>query len=711
MRLFLCEKPSQAKDIASVLGCKRGDGVFTGDGIAVTFCVGHVLQQAEPENYNPDFETWNIVDLPIIPTVWKMLVSPKTKAQFAIVKKQLAKATEVIIATDADREGEVIAREVLEYVNYKGPIQRLWLSALDDASIKKALASLRPNHETAKLYDAGLGRSRGDWLIGMNMTRLCTLLSREYGYQGAFSVGRVQTPTLRLVVDRDRQVEQFVPQSYYDITGLFDATIPFKAKWQVPDNLGDEQGRCLQVTTVDHVLSQCHGQPGTVTQFDTKRQKSKHPPLFFLGSLQKAMSAKFGYGAKEVLDIAQSLYEKYKVTTYPRTDCPYLPLSQKKEVGSILDKLKVVPTFAAWCSVADVNETSACWNDKKITAHHGIIPLPVTPKLHEMNEKELNLYHAIVQRYLAQFYPVAEDDATTIELMVGSQSFKATGKVERVKGWRLVTGKDSEDETADDSSNLPLLSIGQTLTAQFQREDKRTKPPGRFTEGTLIDAMSNIAKFESDPKLKSILKETSGIGTEATRANIIDTLKARGFVTVTGKQLISSEAGRSLIDALPDVLTRPAMTALWEQALDEIALGNGSLDDFMARQSTFITQLVSMFKQGQYTLKLPKVLAVTLPCPVCQKSMKQLSGKSGKFWVCEDKEQCGLLLNDERGKLPKTTPCTCKKGVLVRKKAKTKGKFWWGCSAYQSGCQRRLFDNEGKPGKDMPKSSLNTVNP
>ncbi|GIU42956.1 DNA topoisomerase [Shewanella sairae] len=703
MQVYLCEKPSQAKDIATVLGCTRKDGVFSKEGVMVVNAIGHLLQQADPQDYNPDFEKWNMADLPIIPGTWKMVVTPKTKAQFAVVKKALAKATEVIIATDADREGEVIAREILEFVNYKGAIRRLWLSALDEASIRKALGALRANAETEKLYDAGLGRSRGDWLIGMNMTRLCTLLSRADGYSGALSVGRVQTPTLRLVVDRDRQIEQFSPAAYYDVTGLFSAAIPFKAKWQAPENVCDEHGRCLQTQIADGVIAQCQGQSGIVTTFDTKRQKAKHPALYFLGSLQKTMSAKYGYGAKDVLDIAQSLYEKHKVTTYPRTDCPYLPLSQHGEVAAIIGKLSAVPAFAGWCSGANPQEKSACWNDKKITAHHGIIPLPITPNLEAMSEKERNLYLAIVQRYLAQFYPVAEDDATTVELTVGAHRFKANGKVERVKGWRIVTGKE-EDDTVE-SNSLPQLSIGQSLPGQYQRDDKKTKPPSRFTEGTLIDAMSNIAKFETDPKLKSILKETAGIGTEATRANIIDTLKARGFLTVSGKQLISDATGRSLIDALPDVLTRPSMTALWEQALDDIALGNGSLTDFMAKQQGFVTQLVALFKQGQYSLKLPKIEQVTAPCPACKKPMKLLDGKKGKFWACEDKDHCGLLLNDDRGKLPKTAPCTCTKGVLVRKKAKTKGKFWWGCSAFKSGCQRRLFDNEGKPGKEMDRSN------
>jgi len=371
-------------------------------------------------------------------------------------------------------------------------------------------------------------------------------------------------------------------------------------------------------------------------------------------------------------------------------------------VGEIIHKLSTVALFSPWCQAANPAEKSACWNDKKITAHHGIIPLPVTPDLDAMSEKERNVYQVIVQRYLAQFFPPAEDDATTVELAVGVHRFKASGKVERVKGWRVVTGKEvSDNENSDDSDNLPLLSIGQTLAGQYQREDKKTKPPSRFTEGTLIDAMSNIAKFESDPKLKSILKETSGIGTEATRAAIIYTLKSRGFVTIKGKQLISEEKGRSLIDALPDVLSRPAMTALWEQALDDIAVNNGSLSDFMVKQQGFVTQIVNMFKQGQYTLKLPKIEQITLPCPVCIKSMTLFVSKNGKFWGCEDKDNCGLRLNDERGKPVKTAPCTCQKGVLVRKKAKAKGKYWWGCSAFNSGCKQRHFDEKGKPGKAM----------
>ncbi|WP_305815315.1 DNA topoisomerase [Photobacterium leiognathi] len=375
----------------------------------------------------------------------------------------------------------MIAREVLEYVNYNGPVRRLWLSALDEASIKKALGALRAGAETEKMYDAGLGRSRGDWLIGMNMTRLCSILSRDFGYKGALSVGRVQTPTLRLVVDRDRQIEQFVPQAYFDVVGTFTAACSFKAKWQVPDNVADEHGRCLQVCHADNVVNQCQGQTAVVSAFDTKRQKGEASCLVLLRLFAKSDVSQIRVWRSRGVEYCTSLCtEKHKVTTYPRTDCAYLPLSQYDDVASIVNRLSQVPLFSSWCKDANPAEEGACWNDKKITAHHAIIPLPVTPDLTAMTEKERNLYQAIVQRYLAQFYSVAEDDATTVVLTVAGHLFKTSGRVEQVKGWRVVMGKDDDEEAGQ---SLPLLSIGQVLSGTYQREEKKTKPPARFTEG------------------------------------------------------------------------------------------------------------------------------------------------------------------------------------------------------------------------------------
>ena len=711
MQLYLCEKPSQAKDIAKVLGCnERGNGSYTGNGMVVTWCVGHLLEQANPEDYDSNLKQWSLDTLPMLPPVWTMNVKASAKKQFSIIKKLLSKAQEVVISTDADREGEVIAREILELVGFTGSIKRLWLSALDEASVRKALANIKPGAETEGLYYAGLGRSRADWLLGLNMTRLCTVLGRSLGYQQALSVGRVQSPTLRLVVERDRLIERFSPVPFFDVKASFSdggQSKAFTAKWTTPEDVADETGRCLQRPIAQGVATQCANQVATVTKFETKRQKVKHPLPYFLGSLQKAMSAKYGYSAQKVLDTAQSLYEKHKVTSYPRTDCGYLPVSQLSEVAEVLKALGQADALSTWCHGSDLTLKSACWNDKKITAHHAMIPKAVTPNLSAMSEMERNVYLAITSRYIAQFYPVAEDDATVIHLSVGQHRFRTAGKVERVKGWRAVIGKESDTDSkeGDDSSSqsLPSMVEGQQLQCtKAALEDKKTKPPSRYTEGTLIDAMSSVAKLVDDPRLKAVLKETAGIGTEATRAGILETLKNREYLVPKGKQLISSQAGRALIDALPDAVTNPAMTAMWEQALDKIASGDYQLDEFMVKQTRFITDLVNQFKSGQRSLNLPTITKPSAPCPLCKKTMKFISTKKTKFWACENKTSCGLLLDDSRGSPVNTAPCRCKKGVLVRKKAKAKGKFWWGCSAYKSGCKQRHFDEKGKLGKSMP---------
>ena len=528
MRVFLCEKPSQGRDIAKVLGChEKIEGALRGQGVVVTWGFGHILSQADPEHYDPALKAWSYDTLPIVPSTWQMVVPADKKKQFNVIKKLLANATEVVIATDADREGEVIAREILDFVGYQGLVSRLWLSALDEASIRKGLDNLKSGSETESLYWAGLGRSQADWLLGMNLTRLCSLVGREAGYRGALSVGRVQTPTLRLVVERDLAIAHFVSKPFYDVVG----DTGFSSKWQVPEVQSDEAA--------------------TVTAFDTKRQKAKHPALFFLGSLQKAMSAQFGYTAQQVLDTAQALYEKHKLTTYPRTDCAFLPVSQQGEVTQILRTLGQTSEFASMCQGADGAISSACWNDKKVaqSSHHAIIPTAKVPILTGLSECEKHVYQAIVQRYVAQFYPHAEDDATVIELQCGVHRFKTSGKVERVKGWRVVAKEEKEEgkgrSEENPSQSLPSLTVGQSLTfSKVNVVSKKTTPPSAFTEGTLLDAMANIARSDNVPaQFKAILKETAGLGTQATRAAIIETLKKRGFVEAKGKKLLSSEAG------------------------------------------------------------------------------------------------------------------------------------------------------------------------
>ncbi len=323
MRLFLCEKPSQAKDIAQVLGAtRRGEGCWVGAGVTVTWCIGHLLETAPPDSYDARYKRWVLGDLPIVPERWKMLVKPKTASQYKAVKRLLGEAQELVIATDADREGEMIARELVEHCRYRGPIQRLWLSALDDASIRKALGALRAGAETFNLYQSALGRSRADWLIGMNMSRLFTLLGRQSGYQGVLPVGRVQTPTLRLVVDRDRSIADFVPQPFWaiEVQLLGDGDMPFTAQWRAPDEHCDDQGRCLDQALAQRAAEAMRAAgEAQIQRLKTERVREAAPLPFDLGTLQEICSKKLGLGAQETLDIAQSLYETHKLITYPRS--------------------------------------------------------------------------------------------------------------------------------------------------------------------------------------------------------------------------------------------------------------------------------------------------------------------------------------------------------------------------------------------------------
>ncbi len=712
MRLFLCEKPSQGRDIASVLGChEKLDGALRGGNNVVTWAFGHIMGQADPEVYDESLKVWSFDSLPIIPSVWKMVVPADKKKQFGVIKKLLASASEVVIATDADREGEVIAREILDFVGYTGPVSRLWLSALDEVSVRKALENLKPGRETESLYHAGLGRGQADWLLGMNLTRLCTLIGREVGYRGALSVGRVQTPTLRLVVERDLAIANFVSKPFFDVMATVDDC--FKAKWQVPESASDESGRCLSRELASQVVSQCQGKQAQVAVFDTKRQKAKHPALFFLSTLQKTMSNKFGYTAQQVLDTAQALYEKHKLTTYPRSDCAFLPVTQQSDVQPILSALSKASQFSVICQGADMSIQSACWNDKKVaqSSHHAIIPTLKAPNLSELSERERNVYIAIVQRYIAQFYPHAEDDATVIELQCGNHRFKTTGKVERVKGWRVVTQGDDDEKSegkgkSEDnaSQSLPSLSVGQAVTLNpVSIVDKKTTPPAAFTEASLLDAMANIARSDNIPvQFKAILKETAGLGTEATRAAIIETLKKRGFIDVKGKKLLSSTSGKALINALPNEVSNPVMTAIWEQALDGIEKGSMTLDAFMQNQEGFVRTIVAKVKSGDIQIALPKVVEPEAPCPLCGKTMRLRAGKK-PFWACEERDTCGLILDSVRGKPAKAQKCSCGKGVLVRKSGKNKGSFYWSCSAWKQGCQKRHFDDKGKLGEEIKK--------
>ena len=657
MRLFLCEKPSQGKDIGRILGAtQRGEGCLNGSGVTVTWCIGHLVEAAAPEVYDAALKRWSLEQLPIIPQQWRVEVKPKTATQFKVVKALLAKATQLVIATDADREGELIAREIIDLCGYRGPIERLWLSALNDASIRTALAKLRPSAETLPMYYSALARSRADWLVGMNLSRLFTVLGRQAGYDGVLSVGRVQTPTLKLVVDRDREIAAFVSVPYWAIdVSLSAGGQTFTAQWVAPDASTDDAGRCLRQPVAQQAAQQIRAAGSAqVVSVETERVREGPPLLFDLGTLQEVCSKQLGLDVQETLEIAQALYETHKATTYPRSDSGYLPESMFAEVPTVLDSLlKTDPTLAQIMGQLDRTQRSRAWNDGKVTAHHGIIPTLEPANLSAMSEKERALYRLIRAHYLAQFLPHHEFDRTVADLSCGQQKLVATGKQVVARGWRLVLAESEREGSADEDGDAPvrtqvLPALRDGMACQVAGADikaLKTMPPKPYTQGELVKAMKGVARFVTDPRLKQKLKDTTGIGTEATRANIISGLIARGYIVKKGRSIRASDAAFTLIDAVPAAIADPGTTAVWEQALDMIEGGQLTLDVFIGKQAAWISQLIAQYGSTSLSIKVPQGPA----CPQCGAPTRQRSGKSGPFWSCSRYPDCKGTLPVESG--------------------------------------------------------------
>lgn len=602
MILYICEKPAQARDIARNLKASpRKEGYFEGNHYRVTWCIGHLLELAPPEYYRPDIKPWHIDKLPIIPTEWKLLVSPRTKKQYNIIKQLLKKTQHVIIASDPDREGESIVREILAACHYHEKIERLWLNALDDTSIQKALQTIRPGSETESFYFAAQARACSDYLIGMNLTMAATSL---HGTNSALSIGRVQTPTLKLVVDRDRSIEAFIPQDYFVLKARFSGrnNAYFWTTWKAPNTFLDEQGHCLNRNTVETIANTIKDEPGIIQDFHETRKHQKPPLCFSLSTLQKKASSLFGYSVKQVLDIAQSLYEKHKATTYPRTDCSHLPLDQLKEGAQVIQALLTVDhSLVKLISYCDTRYQSPVWNDNKITAHHAIIPTMNTRvDISQMSREERQIYGLIRRYYLAQFMGDYEYQQRNVNVLCAGETFAATANTPIKLGWKqALFDKKSSDDTNDriEANPLPYVNKNDWLHYQDSKiESKQTQPPAHFTEGTLIDAMKNIGKSIDNKKLKNILNETQGIGTEATRANIIETLLKRGYIERKTKTILSTKKGRYLIDLVPGIIKDPLLTAEWEYQLEQVALGKKNHEEFIQEQAQLVEVMLSELK-------------------------------------------------------------------------------------------------------------------
>ena len=666
MRLFLCEKPSQGRDIGRVLGATRdGGGCLVGGGVTVTWCIGHLLEMAPPEAYGEEFKTWDLAVLPILPDRWRVEVKDKVRGQFKRIEELLGQAKEVVIATDADREGEVIAREILERCRWRGPVGRLWLSALDPASIRKALAQIQDGKLTEPLYQSGLGRSRADWLVGMNLTRAYTVAGRQGGHDGVLSVGRVQTPTLALVVARDREIEGFTSRSYYDLLAQIAVQAGrFRARWR-PAGAGlDERGRCLDRARAQAALARVTGAGGRIILAQQARKAEPAPLPFSLSALQQEASRRWGMPVKAVLAAAQALYETHKATTYPRSDCAHLPVSQHAEAPAVLAALaRSDASIAATVANADATLKSPAWNDAKVTAHHAIIPTAAAVDLARMSVDERRIYELVRSRYLAQFYPDYEYLQTDVEAEVGGEVFVARARQPVVTGWRAVPGLVRAEENGQDggedgsgegdaNQSLPPMRAGEDCRClEASIREGQTEPPRRYTEGTLVAAMKSVGKHVQDPALRKVLRETSGIGTEATRAGILETLFQRGYILRKGKkEIISTATGRALIDQVAPELRDPVLTAVWEQGLDEIAAGKRELHAFLAQQADWVRQQVGRVQRGEAAWTAPAGNAGAHPCPACGQPLRRRKGSHGMFWGCSGYPECRQTLPDVRGK-------------------------------------------------------------
>ncbi len=573
----------------------------------------------------------------------------------------MAKATHLVIATDADREGELIAREIIELCGYRGPIERLWLSALNDASIRAALGKLRPSAETLPMYYSALARSRADWLVGMNLSRLFTVLGRQAGYDGVLSVGRVQTPTLKLVVDRDREIAAFASVPYWAIDAVLSTDgQAFTAQWVAPEACADEAGRCLQQAIAQQAAQQIRtAGSAQVVSVETERVREGPPLLFDLGTLQEVCSKQLGLDVQETLEIAQALYETHKATTYPRSDSGYLPESMFAEVPTVLDSLlKTDPSLRPIMSQLDCSQRSRAWNDGKVTAHHGIIPTLEPANLSTMSEKELAVYRLIRAHYLAQFLPHHEFDRTVAELSCGQQKLAATGKQVVAQGWHLVLVEPQADEDGEATARSQVLpALREGLACQVSEAEikaLKTMPPKPYTQGELVKSMKGVARFVTDPRLKQKLKDTTGIGTEATRANIITGLLTRGYLLKKGRSIRASDAAFTLIDAVPAAIADPGTTAVWEQALDMIEAGQLTLDVFISKQATWISQLIAQYGSASLSIKVPQGPT----CPQCGAPTRQRSGKNGAFWSCSRYPDCKgtLPIDSSKSKRGATRP-------------------------------------------------------
>ncbi|SMG61571.1 DNA topoisomerase [Paraburkholderia susongensis] len=665
-RLFIAEKSSLAQAVVAVLpGAPERKGIATkvGDDYFIPLA-GHILEQAMPDEYLPDDvplnkagnKVWRACDLPIVPPEWILHPCDDKQATVNAIATLLPQVDEVIHLGDPDAEGQLLVDEVLMFVGNSKPVRRLLVDDYNEKKVREALATMRDNDEPQfrAWYRWALARSHYDWLIGLNTTRAATIRARELGYDGGpLTAGSVQTPTLKLVVDRDRAIENFKPILFFTLSAAFTHELgEFRANWKAGEEQGglDDAGRLVDATIAQEVAVRLSGKAGTVTAYEKAERKEAPPVTLSLHELTMIAVAKYGYTGTEILDAAQALYEQYKVTSYPRTDNRYLYDVKHEDAPAVMAALaQNVPALAELIKGADLARKSSAFNDKKMEghSHHGIIPTEGVADLSGLSEIERNVYDLIVRSYIAQFYPAAVFMQTKVEVTVDGECFRANGKTPVSAGWRDVyalpdedaadSNADSGDDSASGKQTLPAMKEGDAASCrQCDVANRKTTPPARFDEATLRAAMVDLHKYVTDPAAKARLKEGAGIGTQATQASIVEGLRERAFLTpVKGSKtkFMSSSPARALIDALPGPVKDPAMAGMFKLALDAVASGAMTYEAFMERNVAFITKVVGQLRTA--AMNLP--VAPSVPCPKCKVGLlRKLKSEKGPFWGCSN---------------------------------------------------------------------------
>ena len=638
-KLVLCEKPSVGRDIARVLNCtKGGQGFLEGDHYIVTWALGHLVTLADPEMYDQKYKAWKLEDLPMLPSQLKLVVIKKAAKQFKTVESQLKRkdVNEIVIATDAGREGELVARWILEKSLVKKPVKRLWISSVTDKAIKEGFRTLKSGKDYENLYAAAVARAEADWYVGLNATRALTTK-----HNAQLSCGRVQTPTVAIIAQREKEIQSFQPKEFYGIKAVTNQTLTLV--WQDKDS---KDTKTFSKNKVEEILHQLKNKnEAKIVEVTKVAKKTYAPQLYDLTELQRDANKAFGFSAKETLSTLQKLYEQHKVVTYPRTDSRYITTDI---VETLRDRVKAsgIGPYARLANKllrSPLKPSKSVVNDEKVTDHHAIIPTEELVHLTKFTDKERKLYDLIVKRFFAVLFPAFLYEQTQLKTVIGAETFIASGKIVKDIGWKEVYENRFEDEDVVlQDQKLPQVKKGDLLTiASITKTVGQTKPPAPFNEATLLSAMENPTKYlqSADQSLAKTLNKTGGLGTVATRADIIEKLFNSFLIEKRGgKDIFVTSKGKQLLDLAPSDLKSPELTGEWEQKLEAIAKGKLNRLSFVTEIKDYAKKVVKEIKTSEQKFKHDNLTGSK--CPECNKLLLEVNGKKGKMHVCQDRE-CG----------------------------------------------------------------------